>query len=112
MESPKAHKKTSRADWHKARIVYELRLVGWTLRRLSAAHGFHPDAVRKAMHLPYPGAEAIIASALNLEPWVIWPSRYDHYHQPIRRRDLRRNRAGPKHSALPESDNGKVVREV
>ncbi|MBI2801285.1 MAG: helix-turn-helix domain-containing protein [Gammaproteobacteria bacterium] len=108
-------KKTGHSDWVSSRVVYELRLVGWTLRKLSSAHGYAPDVVKKALYGPYPNCEQIIADKLSLKPWLIWPSRYDHNHQPIRRRDLSsshvRSRVS-KHSALTVSDNGNVKRSA
>lgn len=63
-------------DWHPARIVYELRLKGWTLRKLSASKGWHPCSLNMALRRSWPKGERDIADALGLEPWDIWPSRY------------------------------------
>ena len=63
-------------DWDPADIVAALRKAGWSLRRLSFAHGYRSNALKHALRRPYPRAEAIIAEALGLTPWAIWPSRY------------------------------------
>ena len=49
-------------DWHPADIVAGLRKRGTSLTR------------------PWPKGELIIATALETQPWVIWPSRY---HDPV-----------------------------
>jgi Ner family transcriptional regulator len=43
---------------------------------LSTEHGYHPTAAGKALKRPWPALEAIIAEAINVAPWEIWPSRY------------------------------------
>lgn len=63
-------------DWDPADVVAALRKAGWSLRRLSRAHGYHPDALKHALRRPYPQAERIIARALGTDPESIWPSRY------------------------------------
>lgn len=74
------------SDWHKADIVAALRKAGWSLRRLSAQHGYHPQALKNALHRPWPRAERLIAEAIGVEPTTIWPSRYDAAGRPNRRR--------------------------
>ena len=63
-------------DWHPADIVAELHKRGWSLRRLSMAHGYAPGSLRKALRHPWPTAERIIAHAIGVSPREIWPSRY------------------------------------
>lgn len=63
-------------DWDPADVVAALRKAGWSLRRLSLAHGYHPDALKHALQRPYPRAERIIARVLEIDPEAIWPSRY------------------------------------
>ena len=55
-------------DWHRIDIVAELHKRGVTMRSLSTSAGLARS---------YPKGERIIASALNLEPSSIWPSRYN-----------------------------------
>lgn len=57
-------------------IKAALERRGWSLRRLSVAHGYRPDSVRRALHARYPNAEWIIAEAIEMQPWEVWPERY------------------------------------
>jgi Ner family transcriptional regulator len=60
----------------------------WTLRRLSIASGYSANAVGIALrHRPWPAVERIIADALGMQPWDIWPSRYNPNHKPLHGRE-------------------------
>ncbi len=72
-------------DWHPADIKAALEKAGWTFRRLDKARGYCPGTLHAALHRPYPKAERIIAHAIRVKPWEIWPSRYDDDHKPNRR---------------------------
>jgi Ner family transcriptional regulator len=64
-------------DWHPADIICALRKAGWSLRRLSAHHGYHPGSLQVAAYAgKWPAGERLIADALGVEPQEIWPSRY------------------------------------
>ncbi|MDR0633769.1 MAG: helix-turn-helix domain-containing protein [Azoarcus sp.] len=63
-------------DTHPADVVAALRKSGWSLRRLSVAHGYTPRALVAALHRRWPKAERLIAEALGKAPQDIWPSRY------------------------------------
>lgn len=76
MTKPRSPKKPASQDWHPAHIVAALRLAGWSTRSLARHHGYHPSALAKAMHRPYPRAEQLIADALGVPPETIWPARY------------------------------------
>jgi Ner family transcriptional regulator len=93
--------KKASSDWHRADIKAALEKAGWTLRKLSQHHGYFPTMANNALERPYPNAERIIAEAIGVDPWVIWPSRYDTDHQPIRKRNFPTVR--PKHWARPGS---------
>jgi Ner family transcriptional regulator len=70
-------------DWHPADIKAALEKAGWSLRRLSAHHGYSQGLLKVALARPYPNAERMIAAALGVEPETIWPSRYDE-RRPLR----------------------------
>ena len=70
-------------DWHRADIKAELEKRGWTLSRLSIEHDYYRGAVTAALTYSWPAMERIIADTLDLQPWEIWPSRYNDYGQPV-----------------------------
>lgn len=79
-----ANRPAMRADWHPADIVAAVRKTGWSLRQLSLRDSAYEGLCRSALGRQYPRAERTIADAIAVEPWDIWPSRYDDDHQPIR----------------------------
>lgn len=82
-------KKASHEDWHPADIVCALRKAGWSLRGLSLHHGYHPHGLMKVTGLTnrygWPKGQQLIADAIGVPPWEIWPSRYTAEHLPIGR---------------------------
>jgi len=64
-------------DWHPADVVCALRKAGWSLRKLSAHHGFHPASLQVAAYAgKWPAGERLIAAAIGLTAQEIWPARY------------------------------------
>ena len=82
MNSRIQSKKASTKDWHRADIKAALEKAGWTLRKLSTQQGYSPNTVKVALEKPYPNMERIIANAIGIPPWEIWPSRYHSDHTP------------------------------
>ena len=78
------------ADWHRADIKAALEKAGWSQRQLSIANGMNPTAISHVFRIPWPRAQAIIADAIGVDPWIIWPSRYDNQNRPIKRSPVRR----------------------
>lgn len=68
--------KRNRVDWHQADIIAALRKAGWSLRRLSQEHQYHPRTLSRALWQPYFTAEQVIANAIGVSAVEIWPSRY------------------------------------
>jgi Ner family transcriptional regulator len=62
---------------HKADIKAAIEKAGTTLKALSLEGGLSESACRKALAVPSPRAEALIAARLNLPLHKIWPERYD-----------------------------------
>lgn len=94
MTALQAPKKTSQKDWHPAEVGAALRMKGISLRQLSLLNGYNnPNSLAKALHRPYPLAEAIIAEALGISAPEIWPSRYGNDGKP--------NRKGGQKALLP-----------
>lgn len=69
-------KKASPQDWHPADIVAGLRKAGWSLRKLSAHHRYAETTLKQALAKPWPKGEKLIAEAMGVKPWDIWPGRY------------------------------------
>ncbi|MDL4445091.1 helix-turn-helix domain-containing protein [Klebsiella michiganensis] len=67
---------TTTCDWHRADIIAELRKKGTSLASLSRNAGLNARTLNNALDRRYPKGERIIASAIGVEPAVIWPSRY------------------------------------
>lgn len=65
------------SDWPAAYIIAELRLRGWSLRKLSAAHGLGPTRLSDVFRQSFPKGEAIIAEVLGIPAFTLWPSRYN-----------------------------------
>lgn len=76
MKKTRTPKKPAPQDWHKADIKAALEKAGWTLRKLSVAHGYHPCSFQRAFVTRWSQAEAAIAAAIGIDPAEIWPSRY------------------------------------
>jgi len=80
-------KKPAPQDWHPAEVNAALRMKGYSLRQLSLLNGYNnPNSLSKALHRPWPLAEAIIAEALGISAPEIWPSRYGTDGKPNRSR--------------------------
>lgn len=75
-------------DWHPEDIKAAVRKTGTTMSALSRAAGLSVGAAKRALETPWPRAEAIIASRLELKPQDIWPSRYDHDGSPKKGRPV------------------------
>lgn len=69
-------KRRMKADWNRARILYELHLRGLTFRSLSLRHGLAHNSLWTATRKRWLRGERIIAEAIGRRPEEIWPSRY------------------------------------
>jgi len=76
MEQNNTPKKPVPEDWHPADIVAALRKAGWSVRRLSAHHGYHPKTLNAAIDRPWPKGERYIAEAIGVPPETIWAARF------------------------------------
>ena len=81
-------------DWRSADIIAGLRKRGTSLAAESRKAGLSSSTLANALSRPWPKGERIIADALGVEPWVIWPSRYydPNTHEFIDRSQLIRSR--------------------
>lgn len=62
---------------HPEDIKAAIRKTGITLKELAISGGLSESAVRKALRVPSPRAEKLIADRLNKSLHLIWPDRYD-----------------------------------
>lgn len=71
-------------DWHSADIIATLKKKGITLAELSRQSGYVSSTLSNARVRPWKKGELIIASALNMHPEQIWPSRYANKSRVLR----------------------------
>ncbi|WP_300335570.1 helix-turn-helix domain-containing protein [Accumulibacter sp.] len=72
-----AKKPAPKKDWTREYIKYRLRSEYGSMVAFAIQKGLNPDVIKRALHVPYPKVERVIASALGATPVEIWPSRYD-----------------------------------
>jgi Ner family transcriptional regulator len=70
---------TQITDWHHADIIAALKKQGTNLTQVAKAAGYsNAGTLWNALARKWPKGERIIATAIGVEPNVIWPSRYLH----------------------------------
>ncbi|MHB1350080.1 MAG: helix-turn-helix domain-containing protein [Desulfobulbaceae bacterium] len=74
-------------DWDVWDIKSALGKRGYTLTMISKECGFARKTIaHDVLRKQFPRVEQVVADILGVEPWDIWPSRYDENRQPKRRR--------------------------
>ncbi|QYM90465.1 helix-turn-helix domain-containing protein [Dickeya zeae] len=63
-------------DWHSADIIAGLHKRGTTMAAVSRAAGLNSSTLGNALNRPWPKGEQLIADALGVPAYEIWPSRY------------------------------------
>ena len=71
-----AKKTTAPKDWTKEYIKYRIRELFGSMTDMAHCYGLHPSVIRRALRVPYPKVDRVIAKALGEHPSTIWPSRY------------------------------------
>lgn len=66
-----------KADMTKDEIIKALARSGISIAQLARTYGIHRNNFYFAMRQPFPKSERRIADALGMNPWDIWPSRYE-----------------------------------
>ncbi len=89
-------------NWHQADIVAALRKAGWSLRRLSQHHGYHPGTLSHVIGRDWPKGERVIAEAIGVDPATIWPERYERRGKHGATQDCDKH-SSPSGKASPES---------
>lgn len=72
-----AKKTTVTKDWTKEFIKYRISEMFGTMTAMAHCYGLHPSVIRRALRVPYPKVDRVIAKALGVHPADIWPSRYN-----------------------------------
>jgi len=75
--------KRPKQGWHRADIKCQLEKRGYTLRKVGLDAGYCPRAAQKVFGTWWPRIERLIADTLEVEPWEIWPERYNDFGQPV-----------------------------
>jgi Ner family transcriptional regulator len=70
----------------RALLKFTLSTKGLTITELAKIHMKTTSNLCNAFYIPYPRGEAIIAAALDLQPWDLWPDRYGEDHKSNRKR--------------------------
>ncbi|MEQ5285515.1 helix-turn-helix domain-containing protein [Providencia huaxiensis] len=63
-------------DWESDAILTALKKRGISIKEIEEKMGVKKNCARNVFYRSYPKAEEIIAEAIGVEPYVIWPSRY------------------------------------
>jgi Ner family transcriptional regulator len=63
--------------WHSADIIAALNKRGTSLAALSRKAGLASSTLANTLTRPWPKGEWLIATALNVHPATIWPTRYN-----------------------------------
>lgn len=66
-------------------LKFSLSTKRLSIDDLARMHGMTGSSLCIAFYRPFPKAERIIAEALNLQAWDLWPSRYGPDHLPNRK---------------------------
>lgn len=72
-----AKKTTVTKDWTKEFIKYRICEMFGSMTDMAHCYGLHPSVIRRALRVPYPKVDRVIAKALGVHPADIWPSRYN-----------------------------------
>ncbi len=70
-------KPPAKKDWTSEYIKYCIRSQYGSMVALAHRSALDPSVIKRALRVPYPKVERVIAAALGKTPQDIWPSRYD-----------------------------------
>jgi len=76
--------KKPRKGWHPVDIKAALEKRGMRMAWLSRQAGYSRNSVSDTINGKWwPAIERVIADALEVAPWELWPERYNDYGQPV-----------------------------
>ena len=71
-----AKKTNGPKDWTKEYIKYRICEMFGSMSAMARCYGLHESVIPRALRVPYPKVDRIIAKGLGVHPADIWPSRY------------------------------------
>jgi len=83
INSPTKRVKRPKQGWHRADIKCQLEKLGITFKALGLEAGYGPRSASRVQVFWWPAIERLVANKLGVEPWEIWPERYNDYGQPV-----------------------------
>lgn len=81
-----------REDWHSADIIAALHKRRTTLAAVSRAAGLSSSTLANALTRPWPKGELLIANAIGVKVYEIWPNRYFDLQGKLIERRIRRQK--------------------
>jgi Ner family transcriptional regulator len=88
----------------RALLKFTLSMKDLAIAELARAHTMSTSNLCNAFYIPYPKGEAIIAAALGLQPWELWPSWYGEDHRSDRKRGRRQRQDNMKTCEVKEKN--------
>jgi Ner family transcriptional regulator len=70
-------------------IKHRLELKDFTFGKLAKIYGVTKACFTGVKHRPFPKYERIIADLVGVEPWELWPERYDSSRNSNRKKGKR-----------------------
>lgn len=65
-------------------IKHRLDRLGLSFNKLASMHNVHFSCFTGLKNKPCPKFERLLSDALGIDPWDLWPDRYDEAHNPNR----------------------------
>lgn len=71
-----AKKSNAPKDWTREYIKFRIAEMFGSMSAMARCYGLHYSVIPRALRVPYPKVDRIIAKGLGVHPAEIWPSRY------------------------------------
>ncbi len=72
-------------DWHPWDIKAALGKRGYSLARVARENNYARTSANEVLRKSWPNMQRKIADVIGVDPWEIWPSRYDDNREPLYR---------------------------
>lgn len=90
-------------------ILHRLHTQGLNFNKLSTLYNCNRSNFSHLKNRPCPKYEKILANILEIDPWDIWPDRYDSVHNPAR---VSSRYQGHKNFSMGNINNGKRSSDI